>query len=142
MLLTMIVVVLGVVPSHAESVIAEGTVLWEKTPGNPDHETVQYYLESCEGSHPNATFNAFIDVRAYEGKTLRFVPVDRNPPASWRLIDRRTCDYRFSETASTITTATEWVSKGDFLSISISFDPSGVRPGPFRYVLQECPCNT
>jgi hypothetical protein len=144
MVMATLFAMLGIAPSRAETTSWNGSVQMEKTTGNPDHETIQYYLGDCRGDHPTAVLNAFIDVRAYEGKTLRFTPA-ADPPL-WRLIKGTKCNNTLiTGTLMSTNSAVEWVSSGPFLSISFSGSVSSsgnVRlVEASRYTLQVCPCS-
>ena len=129
-----------VTPSHAETTIWNGSVMLQMPPNYPNHETIQYYSNGCRGDHKDAVFDAFIDVSAYQGKTLRFTPGPDSP--LWRLTKNAACNVTINGTLMSSRSTIEWQSSGSFLSIT--FDLGSLMPGSldgYRYSLQVCPCD-
>jgi hypothetical protein len=78
------------VRAETATVIARGSVALQNVfAGQPNPESVAYVRGGCTGSRNDGQFAAFIDLRGYQGKTLRFVGEGTTtPPGSviWTLL--------------------------------------------------------
>lgn len=127
--LTMLAGTLGTAPSQAEPTeIARGTVTvgTRFVYSHVNHETISYYLEGCTGNHPNATFVAFIDVRAYRDRVLRFSPAGAQLTLGndWRIRKGTECVAEVAQPGIIDgSSPVEWKSDSNYLAI-YKFSPA------------------
>jgi hypothetical protein len=143
LLIAMLMAILPVNSSNAETTSWAGSVKFSNL-GNPSPETVQYFVGGCRGDYKDGTFRAFIDVGAFEGKTLRFTPGAADPPPTWRLVKNSSCAPVLNGSLSSTRGSTvEWQSAGSFLAIYFDVDSFLTESlDGYGYTLQVCPCDT
>jgi hypothetical protein len=120
---SMLIACIGAGTSHAAdpTIIAQGTILLPAI-GGTNPEVLQFTHGGCVGSSPNAVFTAFLDVRAYQGRTLRFTATGYDAGAArpgWFIVNGTVCAPT-NVGGSTVTTSdsVQWTNTSPFLAIN------------------------
>jgi hypothetical protein len=140
-LMTMMVAMFATIHSHADMTWTGSVKL--SPPPVPNPEQILYYLDGCHGDSTDALFTAYIDVRAYEGKTLRFTSI--GDTAVWRLQQNPRCSIEPVGPTMPTSSTLEWQSSGENLSIQLAGSALGGGAQAsleYRYTLQVCPCGS